>query len=92
MILRLRVTARVGGPTAGESGWTSLSLRLTVTPGAESEETAFQVLQVGPAVEFDVDCDADLILGYDWLRAHGSDLALLRHLTRNAGLGHGLGS
>ena len=26
-------------------------------------------------VEFDVDCDADLILGYDWLRAH--DLAFL---------------
>ncbi len=26
-------------------------------------------------MEFDVDCDADLILGYDWLREHG--LALL---------------
>jgi hypothetical protein len=26
-------------------------------------------------VEFDVDCDADLILGQDWLRAH--DLAFL---------------
>lgn len=31
--------------------------------GALDEETAF--------VEFDVDCDADIILGYDWLRAHG---------------------
>ena len=31
------------------------------------EETAF--------VEFDVDCDADIILGYDWSRAH--DLAFL---------------
>ena len=27
------------------------------------EETTF--------VELDVDCDADLILGYDWLRSHG---------------------
>jgi hypothetical protein len=35
--------------------------------GGLDEETAF--------VEFDVDCDADLILGYDWLRAH--DLAFL---------------
>ena len=35
--------------------------------GALDEETAF--------VEFEVDCDADLILGYDWLRAH--DLAFL---------------
>jgi hypothetical protein len=33
--------------------------------GGLDEETAF--------VEFDVDCDADTILGYDWLRAH--DLA-----------------
>ncbi len=35
--------------------------------GGLDEETAF--------VEFDVYCDADLILGYDWLRAH--DLAFL---------------
>ena len=35
--------------------------------GGLDEETAF--------VEFEVDCDADLILGYDWLRAH--DLAFL---------------
>ena len=35
--------------------------------GGLDEETAF--------VEFDVDCDADIILGYDWLRAH--DLAFL---------------
>jgi hypothetical protein len=35
--------------------------------GGLDEETVF--------VEFDVDCDADLILGYDWLRAH--DLAFL---------------
>ena len=35
--------------------------------GALDEQTAF--------VEFEVDCDADLILGYDWLRAH--DLAFL---------------
>ena len=31
--------------------------------GGLNEDTSF--------VEFDVDCDADLILGYDWLRAHG---------------------
>ncbi len=31
------------------------------------EETAF--------VDFDVDCNANIILGYDWLRAH--DLAFL---------------
>jgi hypothetical protein len=30
--------------------------------GSLDEETAF--------LEFDVDCDADIILGYDWLRAH----------------------
>ena len=30
--------------------------------GGLDEETTF--------VEFDVDCDADLILGYDWLRAY----------------------
>ena len=35
--------------------------------GGLDEETAF--------VENDVDCEADIILGYDWLRAH--DLALL---------------
>ena len=35
--------------------------------GALDEEASF--------VEFEVDCDADLILGYDWLRAH--DLAFL---------------
>jgi hypothetical protein len=35
--------------------------------GGLDEETAF--------VEFDVDCNADIILGYDWLRAH--DLAFL---------------
>ena len=35
--------------------------------GGLDEETVF--------AEFDVDCDADLILGYDWLRAH--DLAFL---------------
>ena len=31
--------------------------------GDLDKETAF--------VEFYVDCDADIILGYDWLRAHG---------------------
>ena len=31
--------------------------------GGLDEETAF--------VEYDVDCDADLILGYEWLRSHG---------------------
>jgi hypothetical protein len=35
--------------------------------GSPAEDNCF--------VEFDVDCDADLILGYDWLRAH--DLAFL---------------
>ncbi len=35
--------------------------------GGRDEETAF--------LEFDVDCDAEIILGYDWLRAH--DLAFL---------------
>ncbi len=35
--------------------------------GGLDEETVF--------VKFDGDCDADLILGYDWLRAH--DLAFL---------------
>ena len=35
--------------------------------GGLDEETTF--------VEFDVDCDADLILGYYWLRVH--DLAFL---------------
>ena len=30
--------------------------------GGLDEETSF--------VEFDVDCDADIILGYDWLCAH----------------------
>ncbi len=35
--------------------------------GGLDEETAF--------VEFGVDCDANIILGYDWLRAH--DLAFL---------------
>jgi hypothetical protein len=33
-------------------------------------------------VELDVDCDADLILGYEWLRAH--DLAFLTIGTRPA--------
>ena len=31
--------------------------------GGLDEDTTF--------IEFDVDCDADLILGYDWLRSHG---------------------
>ena len=31
--------------------------------GGLDEETTF--------IEFDVDCDADIILGYDWLRSHG---------------------
>ncbi len=35
--------------------------------GGLNEETAF--------VEFDVDCNTDIILSYDWLRAH--DLAFL---------------
>ena len=35
--------------------------------GGFAEETAF--------VEFEVACDADLILGYNWLRTH--DLAFL---------------
>ncbi len=37
--------------------------RLVLGALYDSEETAF--------VEFDVDSDADIILGYDWLRAHG---------------------
>ena len=45
-------------PTGG-----AVSARLVL--GGLDEETAF--------VEYDVDCDADIILGYDWLRAH--DLA-----------------
>ena len=47
-------------PTGG-----AVSARLVL--GGLDEETAF--------VEYDVDCDADIILGYDWLRAH--DLAFL---------------
>ncbi len=48
--------------------------------GGLDEDTAF--------VEFDVDCDADLILSYDWLRAH--DLAflhdkLLRSISKKSG-------
>ena len=31
--------------------------------GGLDEETTF--------IESDVDCDADIILGYDWLRSHG---------------------
>jgi len=51
----------------GSSRPTGGAVEARLVLGGLDEETAF--------VEFDVDCDADLILGYDWLRAH--DLAFL---------------
>ena len=51
----------------GSSRPTGGAVEARLVLGGLDEDTAF--------VEFDVDCDADLILGHDWLRAH--DLAFL---------------